>query len=114
MDPILIFVHPVTVSGRGTVFNVTLDAPDGELIVERVKNPEHVAARVLVERGLGVRPLQAFAPSLSVARKWTPTIRFKSVSGAAKMHTQEVEKTGPRVVKHKPFAGIAPRQAIAA
>lgn len=114
MDPILIFVHPVPLSGRGTVFTVTLDAPDGEVIADVVKDPEHFAARILAGRGLGTRPLQAFAPSLSVARKWTPTIRFKSVSGAAKMHTQESEKRGLWIAKHKPFPGIAPRQAIAA
>lgn len=114
MDPILIFVHPVPLSGRGTVFTVTLDAPDGEVITEGVKDPEHVAARVLAERGLGTLPLQAFAPSLTVARKWTPTIRFKSVSGAAKMHTQDSGAAGPRIIKHKPFNGVVPKQAIAA
>lgn len=113
MDPIFLFVHPVAIPGRGTAFNVTVNAPDGEVIAERVSDPEHIAARKLVERGEGARPLQVFAPSLTADRKWTPTIRFKSVSGAAGMHTQETEKFGPRVCKHKPFAGVSPRHAIA-
>lgn len=114
MDPILIFVHSGSFPSRGTVFNVTLDRPDGELIAKGAKDPEHVAARLLESRGLGSRPLHVFAPSLSKARKWTPTLRYKSVSTAAKMLTQETATVGPRIVDHKPFVRIAPRPAIAA
>lgn len=109
----MFFVRPTSVAKRGTVFSVTLDAPDGEMIATDERDPEHYAARVLESRGLGARPLHVFAPSLTNDRRWVQTLRYRSVSGAAKLRTVETPLTGPRTGKFVPFSGVALKEAVA-
>jgi hypothetical protein len=73
------------------------------MIVQGERDPEHVAARVLEYRRLGNRPLQVFAPSLTVPGAWTPTLSYRKVSDAASKHTRESTLAGPMVVAHREF-----------
>jgi len=66
-------------------------------------DPTHRAARVLENRGAGKCPLHVFAPSLTVPGKWTPTLRYRRVSDAARLHTRETTLVGPVIVPYRPF-----------
>lgn len=98
-----IYLHPASAPSKGLLYDVTLGAPDGELIVQGERDPEHVAARVLENRSLGNRPLQVFAPSLIEAGMWTPTLRYRKVSDAASKHTRESTLAGPIAVSYREF-----------
>ena len=98
-----IYLHPASVPSKGLLYDVTLGAPDGEMIVQGERDPEHVAARVLENRRLGSHPLHVFAPSLIVPGRWTPTLRYRRVSHAAGKHTRESTMAGPMVVAHREF-----------
>lgn len=106
-DPIIttlsIYLHPAFVPTKGLLYDVTVDAPDGEIIAQGVRDPEHIAARVLENRSLGNCPLLVFAPSLTMPGKWTPTLRYRKVSDAANMHTRESALAGPIAVPHREF-----------
>jgi hypothetical protein len=98
-----IYLHPASVPSKALLYDVTVDAPDGEIIVQGERDPEHVAARVLKNRSLGNRPLHVFAPSLTAPGKWTPTLRYRKVSDAASKHTRESTLAGPVAVSYREF-----------
>jgi len=98
-----IYLHPASVPSKGLLYDVTVDAPGGEIIARGVRDPEHVAARVLENRSLGNCSLHVFAPSLTMPGKWTPTLRYRKVSDAASKHTRESALAGPVVVPHREF-----------
>lgn len=98
-----IYLHPASVPSKGLVYDVTVDAPDGEIVVQGERDPEHVAARVLENRSLGNCPLHVLAPSLTAPGKWTPTLRYRKVSDAASKHTRESALSGPIVVPYREF-----------
>lgn len=98
-----IYLHSASVPSRGPLYDVTLDAPDGEIIAQGVRDPEHVAARVLENRHAGNPRLQVFAPSLTGAGRWTPTLRYRKLSDAAGKHTRESGKVGPVAVPYREF-----------
>lgn len=98
-----IYLHPASAPGKGALYNVTLGGPDGELIAREVRDPEHVAARVLENRGLANRPLRVFASSLTALGMWTPTLRYRKVRDAASKHTRESALAGPAMVPYREF-----------
>lgn len=108
-----LYRRKVKSTSRGTLYSVHLDTPHGDVLLDGSRDPEHDAARALVARGY-TGAFTVFSPSLTEAGKWTPIFAFKSVTEAAKLRTLETEKLGPWSVKWKPFAGLAPKQAIAA
>lgn len=98
-----IYLHPASAPSKGLLYDVTVDAPDGKIIAQGVRDPEHVAARVLENRHVGNPPLQVFAPSLTGTGRWTPTLRYRKLSDAAGKHTRESRLVAPVAVPYREF-----------
>lgn len=108
-----LYHRKVKSTSRGTLYSVHLDTPQGDVLLDGSRDPEHDAARALVERGY-TGPFTVYAPSLTEAGKWTHTLHFESAEEAAKLTAQESGTVGPRVVKWKPHPGAKDKRGIAA
>jgi len=86
---------------RGRYYAMHLDTPDGELLVDRTRDPEHSAARALVARGY-TGPFEVFVPSALDPEKWVASLRFKSAGVAAKFSLVEEERKGLKLIRYRP------------
>ena len=65
----------------------------GEIILEKQRDPEHAAARELVDRG--------FTGAMTTYFNDTPSLHFKDIEKAAQRTTTENSKAGLRSEKYR-------------
>jgi len=87
-------------------YDVLLDAPDGEVLVEGSRTPAFDAARALLALG-DDRPFALYAPSLTDTGKWTPTFVVHDVAGAAQLTAEDNRFGIPTIRKCRPAPAMA-------
>lgn len=98
---IKVYRHSLSWHPRGRHYAMHIEAPDGELLVDRTSDPAYAAARALVARGY-TGPFEVCVPSASDPDEWIVSLRFKSARAAARLSAVERDRGRLMVIAYRP------------